>query len=88
VLDQEARLRPVALEEVERARGAVGQTDGVRMARRLGEPDRLGFVLGRLGESAELGKARDQEAAIVDRCWRDVSEILVNPVGGQRREVV
>ena len=73
---------------MERARGEVGQTDGERMMRRLGEPDRLGFVLGRLGESAELGEAHDQPGAIVDR-WRcGVSEILVDPVGGQRREVV
>ena len=64
------------------------RADGVRMLRRLGEPDRLGFVLGRLGESAELGEAHDQPAAIVDRRRCGGSEILVDPVGGQRREVV
>jgi hypothetical protein len=36
------------------------------MIRRLGKPDRLGFVLGRLGESAELGEAPDQPGAIPD----------------------
>ena len=68
VLDQWARLRPVALEEVKPARGELGLTDGVRMLRRLGEPERLGRVLGRLSESAELGEAPDQPVAIVDRC--------------------
>ena len=38
--------------------------------RQLGEPDRLGFVPGGLGEPAELGEAQDQPVAIVDR-WRD-----------------
>src|ERR1700730_4153098 len=37
VLDHRARLRPVALEEVERARGPVGHPGGGRMMRRLGE---------------------------------------------------
>ena len=56
VLDRRARLRPVALEMVERSGGVVRPADGVRMVRRLGEPDRLGFVLGRFGESPELGR--------------------------------
>ena len=34
------------------------------------------------------GEAHDQPAAIVDRCRCGVPEILVDPVGGQRREVV
>src|SRR5439155_21350621 len=54
-----ARLGPVAHEEIERARGEVGQADGERMLRRLGEADRLGFVLGRFSESAEFGEAHD-----------------------------
>jgi hypothetical protein len=37
----------------------VGLTDGERMLRRLSEPDRLGFALGRLGEPAELGDAHE-----------------------------
>src|SRR5207253_10644098 len=64
------------------------ESDGVRMMHRLGKPDRLGFVLRRLGESAELSEALDQEATIVDRCRCGASEVLVEPVGGQRREVV
>jgi hypothetical protein len=42
---------------------AIGVADGERMMRRFGEPDRLGFVYGRLGKSSELGKAHDQEEA-------------------------
>src|SRR6266536_2898382 len=52
-----AHLRPVALEEVEHARGKVGPTDCECMLRWLGESDRFRLVLGRLGESAELGEA-------------------------------
>jgi hypothetical protein len=36
------------------------------MVRRRREPDRLGFVFGRLGKSAELGEAHDEEETIVD----------------------
>ena len=64
-LDAVGEVRP--LEEVERGRSAVGLSDGVRMMRRPGEPDRLGFVLGRNGESTELGKTHDQPVAIRDR---------------------
>ena len=58
------------------------------MMRRLGEPDHLRFPLDRLGESAELGQARDEEEAIVDRWRRRTSEVVVDPVGRQRREIV
>src|SRR2546426_11690966 len=84
MLDQRTCLRPVALKEVEHARCAVGLAHGVRMVRRLGEPDRLGCVLGRLGESAELGEAHDELDAIVDRCRCGVSEMLVDSLGGAR----
>ena len=64
------------------AGGAVGETNGERLLRRLGEPERLGFVLGGLGESAEIREAHDQPAAIVDR-WRGGKfEILVDAVAG------
>src|SRR5436853_7023422 len=66
----------------------VGSTDRERMTGRLGEPDRLGLVLGRLGESAELGEAYDQPEAVVDRGWSAASKVLVGPIGGQGREVV
>ena len=56
--------------------------------RRLGEPDRLGLVLSRFGESAQLGEAHDQPGAIPDRWGCDESKILVDPGGGQRRQVV
>ena len=88
LLDQRARFRPVALEQVKRARGAVGQADGVRMTRRLGEPDRLGFVLGRLGESAELGEAQWPASDVRRPMPGGASEGLIDPVGGQRREIV
>src|SRR5262249_14377827 len=74
--------------QVKCARGAVGQTDGESMMRRLREPKRLGLRLGRLGESAELGEALDQPGAIIDR-WRcGDSEILRDPVGREYRQVV
>ena len=81
-------VRPVALDEVERARGVVGQADGVRVARWSGEPDHLGFVFGRLGEPAQVGEADEQPEAIVDRGRLAASKELVDPVGRQRREVV
>ena len=73
---------------MKRARGTVGLTDGERMLRRLGEPDRLDFVLGRLDESTELREAHDQPVAIIDRSRRGGSEILVDPFGRQHGEVV
>ena len=51
---------------MERARREVGVADSEGMLRRLGEPDRLGLVLGRLGESAELGETHDHIGASVD----------------------
>src|SRR2546426_11386347 len=63
----------------------VGSTDRERMTRRLGEPDRLGLVLGRLGESAELGEAHNQPEAIVDRGGSAASKVLVDPIGGGGR---
>src|SRR5262249_8526656 len=63
-------------------------TDGVRMMRRLGEPDRLGCVFRRLSESAEPREALNEQVAIEDR-WRcSESQILVDPIDRQRREVV
>ena len=58
LLEQWARRRLVAPEQVYLACGEVGQADGERMLRRCCEPDRLGFVRGRFLKSAELGKAR------------------------------
>src|SRR5215472_957666 len=58
------------------------------MMNRLGEPERLGRVLGRLSESAELSEAPDQPVAIEDRYRRGGSERLVDPGCGQRREVI
>ena len=86
-----SRARALAqspLEEGELARSEVGHTDGGRMLRRLSEPDRFGCILGCRREPAELGEAQDQPEAIEDGCRHKVSERLVDPVGGQRREVV
>jgi hypothetical protein len=58
------------------------------MTGRLGDLDRLGFVRRGLGEPAELGEAHDQPAAVEDRYGLVGSKRLVDPVGGQRREVV
>jgi hypothetical protein len=70
-----------------RPRGEVRHADAERTLRLFSQPDRLGFVPGRLGESAELGETHDQPAAIVGRCRCRESEILVDPGGRQRREV-
>src|SRR5437016_2266017 len=67
--------------------GVMREGDGVRMAGRVRETYRLARVLRSLGESAELGEAVDQPGAVVDRYGRDVPEELVDPVGGQGREV-
>ena len=45
----------------------VSETDGVRTLRRPGELERLGLVLDRLGESAELGEAQEKPVANEDR---------------------
>ena len=58
------------------------------MTSRLGDPERLNLVLGRLDESAELGEAPDQPVAIEARYRRGGSERLVDPGCGQRREVI
>src|SRR5260370_41410980 len=66
----------------------VRSTDRERMMGRLGEPDRLGLVRGRLGESAELGEAHDQPEAVVDGGWSAASKVLVDSIGGEGRGVV
>ena len=58
------------------------------MLRWLGDSDRFRRVLGRLGESAELGEAHDQPSATEDRWQHGHTEIFVSPFGGQRGEVV
>ncbi len=67
VFDQRTGFRPVALEEVDPAHGPMGRPDGERMLRRLGDPNRLGLVVGGLAEAAEFGEAPDQAGPIVDR---------------------
>ena len=79
---------PVTLEDMERSRTTVDQTHGEQMVHRLSELDDRGDVLGRLGESAELGAAHDSPATVVDRGWCGVPEKLIDPVGGQHRDVV
>ena len=67
----------------------MGRTNGERMLGRPGEPEQLGLIRGRLGESAELGETADHPEATVDRYrYGAVSERLVDPVGGQRREAI
>jgi len=65
----------------------VGLANGVHMTDRFSELGRLGFVFGCLGESPELGEAHDQPAAIKHRWGRPDSEILVDPIARQRRDV-
>jgi hypothetical protein len=57
------------------------------MLRRLGKADGVGFKRRCLGEPAKTGEGVNEPTAIVDRCRCDVSEGLVDPVGGQRRQV-
>src|SRR5262249_38800813 len=58
------------------------------MLGRFSEADRLRLVLGRLGESAQFGEAHDQPGATKDRCRYSHPEILVDPLGGQRGEII
>src|SRR5260370_29835677 len=59
------------------------------MLRRPGEPEQLGLVRGRLGESAEFGEAVDHPEATEDRYrYGAVSETLAGPVGGEHREAI
>src|SRR5215510_4799212 len=88
VPDPGARLRPVALEDVQHARGEVRPTDGEGVLGWFSEADRLRLVLCRLGKSAKLGEAHDQPGATENRCRHGHPEILVDPLGGQRRKVV
>jgi len=57
------------------------------MLHRRGEPNHLGFVLGSLGESAELGETHNQQKAIEDGRRSSKSKMLVDGVGRQSREV-
>lgn len=86
VLDRAARLRPVAFEDVQQARGVVRETDGVRLVRRLGERDPFRFVRDGLREPPEVDEARDHVVPAHDRHRREESEALVPAVRGQRRE--
>jgi hypothetical protein len=58
------------------------------MLRRVGEPDRLGSAIGRLGELTDLGEGQEQPGAIHDRGRQGQSETFVVPAGGKRREIV
>src|SRR5215831_19832147 len=82
-----ARLRPVALEDVQHARGEVRPTDGEGVLGWFSEADRLRLVLCRLGKSAKLGEAHDQPGATENRGRHGHPEILVDPLGGQRCKV-
>ena len=76
MLEQRVCLRPVAFEEVEHARGSVGEPDRVRILRRLGEPNRIRAVLaGRLGNSAELEEAQNEQAGDALQLGGDTVEV-------------
>src|SRR5690349_21912075 len=67
----------------------MGLTDGERMLRRSGEPEQLGLVQGRLGESAKFGEAVDHPETNVNRYrYGAASERLIDPIGGQRRKAI
>ena len=67
MLEQWARLHPLSPQEVDRAGADVSQADGERMLGWRHESNRLGFGLGCFVASAELGKAIEQVAAVIDR---------------------
>jgi hypothetical protein len=54
---------------------------------RLGESDRLGFILAGLRESPELGKSPHEPHAVIDRWRRAEPKVLIDTVGGQHRQV-
>jgi hypothetical protein len=56
----------------------LGNADRERMARGVGEPERLGSAPGRLAKSAQVGKAHNQKAAIEDRDRCASAERLVD----------
>ena len=65
-VDHRAGSYPVTLDDMERGRGLIAETDGVRMMRRFGETDDLGLGADRLRESAEVGEAADEPVAVID----------------------
>src|SRR5262249_36927038 len=76
-LDQQTRLRTLALGEVAHACRELGKPDGMRMLRWFGELDRLRLISGRLGESAKFGKTHGQVSATEDRCRHGHAEIFM-----------
>src|SRR5262245_54733028 len=73
---------------MEQARPVVGHADTERALRRLSQPNCFRFVLDPLGKPAELAEAYHHPGAIEDRDWQGLSKMLVDPIGGQRGEVV
>src|ERR1700692_855301 len=87
MFEEWARVRPLALEHVNRPRADVGPTDGVRTPRRHCESKRLGRRFGCFCESAELCKTHHQPATVVDR-WRSFnSERIGSPISRQCGEI-
>src|SRR5262245_65910357 len=68
-------------------RGEVSQCHCEGMIRRLGEPYRLGFMVGSFAESAELSEAHDETVAVKDGCRSRGSEMCINLVGGHGGKV-
>src|SRR5215475_13915200 len=64
----------------------VSYTEGVSVVGRFCYSNRLSLILGRFAKCAKLGEAYDQAVAIKNRCRRAASELVIDPVRGQRRE--
>src|SRR5262249_9609122 len=66
----------------------VSRSEGDCMVCRFCDTEFLGVILSRFAKSAELAEAHDQAMATENRCGRVASELVIDPVRGQRREVV
>src|SRR5262249_13799488 len=87
VLARDARLCPVTTGGMEHHRAMVSATDGVCMVCRFCNAHRLGLILGRFAKSAELAEAKDKAVATGNRCRPVASELVMDPIRGQCREV-
>src|SRR5262252_5950750 len=73
---------------MEHAGRAVRVANGISTVSRPGELEGVGLVLGTFGEWRKLGETHHQPRSNVHPGRRAQSQMLVDPVDGQRREIV